>query len=141
MMSNEEIARIFDDVADVLEITGENFFRLRAYRNAARAVRDFPAQVARLPAERFAQIPGFGADLSAKLATIIATGDLPLRIELMRNFPRGLLELKNLPAFGPKRIKLVADRLQVRNRDDLKRAIHAGQLRTIRGFGPKLEER
>ncbi len=141
MLRNDEIAHIFDDVADMLEIGGENFFRVRAYRNAARAVRDFPAPVAELPRERLKEIPGFGADLSAKLATIVATGDLPVRIELMRTFPKGLLELKNLPALGPKRIKLLADRLRVRNRDDLKRAIEAGQLRSISGFGPKMEER
>jgi DNA polymerase (family 10) len=141
MMRNEEIARIFDDVADMLEISGENFFRVRAYRNAARTVRDFPAPVADLARDRFKEIPGFGADLAAKLATILDTGDLPIRVELMRTFPSGLLELKNLPALGPKRIKLLADRLHIRNRDDLKRAIEAGQLRTIRGFGAKMEER
>jgi DNA polymerase (family 10) len=141
MMRNEEIAHVFDDVADMLEIGGENFFRVRAYRNAARAVRDFPAAVAELAHHRFREIPGFGADLSDKLATILDTGDLPIRIELMRSFPIGLLELKNLPALGPKRIKLLADRLHVRNRDDLKRAIEAGQLRTIHGFGPKMEQR
>ena len=58
----------------------------------------------------------------------------------MRTFPSGLLELKNLPALGPKRIKLLADRLHIRNRDDLKRAIEAGQLRTIGGFGAKMEK-
>jgi DNA polymerase (family 10) len=141
MMRNEEIARIFDDVADMLEIGGQNFFRVRAYRNAARAVRDFPAPVAELERDRFEEIPGFGADLAAKLETILDTGDLPLRIELTHTFPRGLLELKNLPVLGPKRIKLLADRLHIRNRDDLKRAIEAGQLRTIRGFGPKMEQR
>jgi DNA polymerase (family 10) len=141
MMHNEEIARVFDNVADMLEIAGENFFRVRAYRNAARAVRDFPAPVAEVARERFREIPGFGADLADKLATILDTGDLPIRIELMRTFPSGLLELKNLPALGPKRIKLLADRLHVRNRDDLKRAVEAGQLRTIRGFGAKMEER
>jgi DNA polymerase (family X) len=141
MMRNEEIARIFDDVADMLEIGGENFFRVRAYRNAARTVRDFPAPIADLARDRFKEIPGFGADLAAKLATILDTGDLPIRIELMRTFPSGLLELKNLPALGPKRIKLLADRLHIRNRDDLKRAIEAGQLRTIRGFGAKMEEK
>ena len=140
-MRNEEIGRIFDDVADMLEIGGENFFRVRAYRNAARAVRDFPAPVADLARDRFKEIPGFGADLAAKLANILDTGDLPIRIELMRTFPSGLLELKNLPALGPKQIKLLADRLQIRNRDDLKKAIQAGQLRTIRGFGAKMEER
>ena len=141
MMRNEEIARIFDDVADMLEIGGENFFRVRAYRNAARTVRDFPAPVADLARDRFKEIPGFGPDLSSKLATILDTGDLPIRTELMRTFPTGLLELKNLPALGPKRIKLLADRLHIRNRDDLKRAIEAGQLRMIRGFGAKMEEK
>src|SRR6516165_9587307 len=141
MMRNEEIARIFDDVADMLEISGENFFRVRAYRNAARTVRDFPAPIVDLARDRFKEIPGFGADLAAKLAIILDTGDLPIRVELMRTFPSGLLELKNLPALGPKRIKLLADRLHIRNRDDLKRAIEAGQLRTIRGFGAKMEER
>src|SRR5690242_10020426 len=115
MMRNEEIAHIFDDVADMLEIGGENFFRVRAYRNAARAVRDFPAPVAELARHKFKEIPGFGADLSSKLATILDTGDLPIRGELMRTFPSGLLELKNLPGLGPKRIKLVADRLHIHN--------------------------
>jgi DNA polymerase (family X) len=140
-MQNAEIAKVFDEVADMLEIGGENFFRVRAYRNAARAIRDFAAPVAELPRERFKEIPGFGADLAAKLTTLLETGDLPIRLELMRTVPAGLLELKNLPALGPKRIKLLADRLRVRDRHDLKRAIEAGQLRTIRGFGPKMEER
>jgi DNA polymerase (family X) len=140
-MRNEEIAHIFDDVADMLEIGGENFFRVRAYRNAARAVRDYPAPLADLSRERFREIPGFGADLATKLTTILDTGDLPMRIELMRTFPSGLLELKNLPSLGPKRIRLLAERLHIRDRDDLKRAIEAGQLRTIRGFGAKIEER
>jgi DNA polymerase (family X) len=140
-MRNDEIAHIFDDVADMLEIGGENFFRVRAYRNAARAVRDFPSPVADLKRDRLEEIPGFGADLAAKLATILDTGDLPIRIDLMREFPAGLLALKDLPGLGPKRIKLLADRLHIRNRDDLKRAIQAGQLRTIRGFGAKMEQR
>ena len=141
MMRNEEIARIFDDVADMLEIGGENFFRVRAYRNAARAVRDFPAPLAEVGRDHFKEIPGFGADLAAKLGTILDRGDLPIRLELMRTFPPGLLELKNLPVLGPKRIKLLAERLNIRNRDDLKRAIEAGQLRMIRGFGVKMEGR
>jgi DNA polymerase (family X) len=68
-MRNEEIARIFDDVADMLEIDGANFFRVRAYRNAARAVRDFPAPMDELARDRFEQLPGFGADLADKLST------------------------------------------------------------------------
>ena len=139
-MRNEEIARLFDDVADMLEIGGENFFRVRAYRNAARAVRDYPSSVADLAHDRFKEISGVGSDLAAKLSIIIDTGELPIRDELIRTFPVGLLELKNLPALGPKRIKLLADRLHIRNRNDLKRAVEAGQLRTIRGFGARMEE-
>jgi DNA polymerase (family 10) len=141
MMQNEEIAGIFDDVADMLEIGGENFFRVRAYRNAARAVRDFPVAIGDLPRDRFREIPGFGADLASKLAVLLETGDLPIRIELMRTFPIELRELKHLPGLGPKRIKLLADRLGIRNREELKHAIEAGLLRTIHGFGARMEER
>jgi len=109
-MQNEEVAAIFDDVADMLEIGGENFFRVRAYRNAARAVRDFPVAIVDLPRDRFREIPGFGADLASKLAGLLETGDLPIRTDLMRSFPIGLRELKHLSGLGPKRIKLLADR-------------------------------
>jgi DNA polymerase (family 10) len=139
-MQNEDIAAIFDDVADMLEIGGENFFRVRAYRNAARAVRDFPVAIGDLSRDRFREIPGFGTDLASKLAVLLETGDLPIRTELMRTFPIGLLELKQLPGLGPKRIKLLADRLGIRNRDELKQAVEAGLLRTIRGFGARMEE-
>jgi len=140
-MRNEEIASAFDDIADMLEIGGENFFRVRAYRNGARAVRDFPAPIADLPRGRLKEIPGIGADLAAKIATMLDTGDLPMRTELMRTFPPGLLALKDLPGLGPKRIRILADQLRIRGRDDLKRAIEAGQLRTIRGFGAATERR
>jgi DNA polymerase (family 10) len=140
-MRNDEIAKAFEDVADTLEIGGENFFRTRAYRNAARAVRDFPAPIADLPRDRLKEIPGIGADLSSKIATMLDTGELAIRNELMRTFPAGLLALKDLPGLGPKRIRVLADQLRIRNRDDLKRAIETGQLRTIRGFGAATERR
>ncbi|HXZ87948.1 MAG TPA: DNA polymerase/3'-5' exonuclease PolX [Candidatus Binataceae bacterium] len=140
-MRNDEIASVFDEIADMLELGGENFFRVRAYRNAARTVRDYPEQVAALSREKLDEIPGIGADLADKIATLAATGDLPLRAELKGSFPAGLLDLRNVGGLGPKRIRLLAERLHIRNREDLRRAAEAGQLRTIRGFGPKLEER
>jgi DNA polymerase (family X) len=140
-MRNDEIAGVFDEIADMLELGGENFFRVRAYRNAARTVRDYPEQVAALSREKLDEIPGIGADLADKIATLAATGDLPMRAELKRSFPAGLLDLRNVGGLGPKRIRLLAERLHIRNREDLRRAAEAGQLRTIRGFGPKLEER
>lgn len=140
-MQNDEIAKVLDEIADVLEIGGENFFRVRAYRNAARAIHDTPSQLTDLPRDELKQLPGIGTDLAGKLATLLDTGELPLHKELLRRFPAGLLELRNVGGLGPKRIKLLADRLNIRNREDLGRAVEAGLLRTIRGFGPKMEER
>src|SRR5216684_1414406 len=140
-MQNEEIAKVLDEIADILEIGGENFFRVRAYRNAARAIHDTPAQLIDLPREELKKLPGIGTDLAGKLATLLDTGELPLHTELLHRFPAGLLELRNVGGLGPKRIKLLADRLNIRNREDLRRAVEAGLLRTIRGFGPKMEER
>ena len=140
-MQNEEIAKVFDDIADTLEIAGENFFRVRAYRNAARAIRDQPVAVAELSKEAIDKIPGIGADLAEKIATVVSTGDLPMRRELASKFPPELLELTHVPGLGPKRVKQLADELHIRNRDDLARAVRAGAIRTIRGFGPKIEER
>ncbi len=91
--------------------SGENFFRVRAYRNAARAIHDQPLQVAELTLKQIDQIPGIGADLAGKITTLIKTGDLPLHRELARKFPRELLELREIPGLGPKRIKLLMDRL------------------------------
>jgi DNA polymerase (family X) len=139
-LRNDQIAGVFDEIADMLELGGENFFRVRAYRNAARAVRDYPEQVAALPPEKLSGIPGIGADLSQKIATLADTGDLPMRTELRRNFPAGLLDLRNVAGLGPKRIRILAEQLHVRNRDDLRHAAEAGQVRTIRGFGPKIED-
>ena len=141
MMQNDEIARELDEIGDMLELSGENFFRVRAYHNAARAIRDQPVAVAELSPEEIDDIPGIGADLAGKIATFIETGDLPLHRELAAKFPKELLELRNIPGLGPKRVKVLADLLHIHGREDLERAVKAGKLRTIRGFGEKSEQR
>ncbi|HEY9158944.1 DNA polymerase/3'-5' exonuclease PolX [Candidatus Binatus sp.] len=140
-MENDDVANVLDQTADMLELAGENFFRVRAYRNAARAIRDQPAQVAGLTEEQIDEIPGIGADLAGKITTIVKTGDLPLHHELAAKFPPQLLELKDIPGLGPKRLKLLIDFLQIRDRGDLERAVKSGAIRKIRGFGPKIEDR
>jgi DNA polymerase (family 10) len=140
-MQNEEIAKVLDEIGDMLEIEGENFFRVRAYRNAARSVRDQPVPVAELSSEQLDDIPGIGADLAGKITTLIKTGELPLHRELAEKFPPALLELRDIPGLGPKRLKLLIDRLHIEGRDDLEREIRAGKLRKLRGFGAKIEER
>ena len=140
-MENDEVANVLDQTANMLELAGENFFRVRAYRNAARAIRDQTAQVASLSKEQIDEIPGIGADLAGKITTIIQTGDLPLHRELASKFPPQLLELRDIPGLGPKRLKLLIDLMQIRGRDDLEKAVKSGTIRKIPGFGPKIEDR
>ncbi|HVN89710.1 MAG TPA: DNA polymerase/3'-5' exonuclease PolX [Candidatus Binataceae bacterium] len=140
-MDNEEIAKVLDETADMLEVAGENFFRVRAYRNAARAIRDQTGKVAEMTREQIDAIPGIGADLAEKISSIGATGEFALHREMATQFPPELLELRYIPGLGPKRLKILVDRLHIRDRDDLRRAITSGHLRQIRGFGAKIEER
>jgi len=141
MIQNEEIAKVLEEIGDMLEIGGENFFRVRAYRNAARSVRDQPVPVAQLSLEQLDEIPGIGADLAEKISTLIKTGGLPLHRELSGKFPAALRELRDIPGLGPKRLKVLIDRLHIKDRDDLEREARAGKLRRIRGFGAKTEEK
>jgi len=140
-MENDEVAKVLDETADMLEVAGENFFRVRAYRNAAQAIRDQAVQVAGLSKEQIDEIPGIGADLAGKITTIVKTGGLPLHHELASKFPPQLLELRDIPGLGPKRLKLLIDHLQIRDRDDLEKAVKSEAIRKIRGFGPKIEDR
>lgn len=139
-MQNAEIARFLSEIADILELTGENFFRVRAYRNAARAVLDHPADFEKLPPEQMEEVPGIGKDLAGKIDLLIKTGDLPLHRELCKQVPPGMIALMNLPALGPKRVKQLHDELNVEDLASLKKAIDSGALQTIRGFGPKMED-
>jgi len=140
-MENDEVAKVLDETADMLEVAGENFFRVRAYRNAAQAIRDQTVRVADLTQEQIDEIPGIGTDLAEKIRGVATTGDLPLHRELATKFPPRLLGLRDIPGLGPKRLKLLIDRLHIRDRDDLERAVKSERLREIRGFGPKIEER
>ena len=140
-MDNYEVATVLDETADMLEVAGENFFRVRAYRNAARSIRDQTAQVADLSEEQIDEIPGIGADLAKKITAITKTGDMSVHHELASKFPPQLLELKDIPGLGPKRLKLLMDLLHIRDRGDLEGAVKSEALQKIRGFGPKIEER
>ena len=140
-MQNGEIGRVLNEIADMLEITGENFFRVRAYRNAARAVWDYPATFAELSIEKMSEVAGIGKDLSAKIETLVKTGELALHRELSAKVPPGVLALMHLPGLGPKRVKQISEQLAIQDLTQLRTALEAGALRTIRGFGPKMEEK
>src|SRR5438094_7382201 len=143
-MQNPDIARVFDEVADLLEIQDANPFRVRAYRNAARTIRDFPEPVAervRSGGKDLTDIPGIGDDLAEKITEIVTGGVLPLQQQLARKLPAGLLDLLRIPGLGPKRVKLLYKKLKVKSAADLAKALDAGKVQKLKGFGPKMEEK
>jgi DNA polymerase (family 10) len=138
---NSDVADIFTRVADFLDIKGENQFRIRAYRNAARAVGSLSKGVSDMVAqgEDLTQFPGIGQDLAAKITEIVRTGKLKMLQDLERELPAGLGDLMKIPGLGPKRIKLLFSTQGIRSIDDLRRAAEGKKLRDIPGFGEKTE--
>jgi DNA polymerase (family 10) len=142
-IQNAEIAAMFDQTAELLEIEGANPFRVRAYRRAARTIENLPQSVASLIAagEDLSELPGIGKDLAGKIAGIVASGRFDVLQSLKRKLPGDLAAMAALPGLGPKRIKLLYDRLHVRTLEDLRRAARAGRLSELRGFGSKPEQK
>ena len=142
-VQNAEIAAIFDQTADLLEIKGENPFRVRAYRRAARTVEGLPQSVrGMLAAEAdLSELPGIGKDLAGKIAAICDTGHFDLLEQLKKKLPGELGEMAALPGLGPKRIKLLYSKLHVRTLADLRQAVKAGRLHRTKGFGAAIEKK
>lgn len=143
-MQNADIARQLDEVADLLEISAANPFRVRAYRNAARTVRDHPDpldELVRGGEFDLTDLPGIGSGIASEITALVNTGLLPQRKELAATIPPGLLELLRIPGLGPKRVKLFHDKLKVNTVADLRRALEAGKIAKLGGFGPKMLEK
>lgn len=138
---NAEVARLFRELADVLELQGANPFRVRAYRNAARTVEGLPGPAAARTAAELAELPGIGADLAGKIVEAAGTGRLAALESIEARFPKGLLALLQLPGLGPKRIQALHRRLHVTTVDQLDVALRHGRVRRLPGFGPRLEGR
>lgn len=141
-IQNAEIAALFDQAAELLEIEGENPFRIRAYRRAARIVEALPKSAAAMlrAGEDLSELPGIGADLAGKIAAIVETGKFDLLESLKRELPGELGDIMAIPGLGPKRVKTLFDKLGVRTLEDLRRAAQKGRLQELRGFGAKLEQ-
>src|SRR5436309_10420716 len=143
-MQNAEIARLLGEVADLLEISAGNPFKVRAYRNAARTVADHPDPLSELVKEEtfdLTDLPGIGGSIAKEITALLETGTLPQRQQLVATIPPGLLDLLRIPGLGPKRVKLFHDELKVNSVADLKRALDAGKIAKLGGFGPKLLEK
>src|SRR5512144_82122 len=142
-VQNAEIAAMFDQTADLLEIKGENQFRVRAYRRAARTIEGLSQSARSLlsAGTDLSELPGIGKDLAGKIGDIVHTGHFALLDSLKKELPGQLGEIAALPGLGPKRVKLLYDKLKVRTLDDLRRIIKSGRLHEIRGFGPTIEKK
>ena len=134
---------MFDQAAELLEIQGENQFRVRAYRRAARVIEGLPQSVKGLLSAGcdLSELPGIGKDLAGKIAEIVETGHFKLLDQLKKKLPGELGDIAALPGLGPKRVKLLHDKLKVSTFDDLRHVVRTGRLHEIRGFGPTIERK
>lgn len=140
---NAEIARIFNQVADLLEIGDGNPFRVRAYRRAARTVEDQSQSLAAMIADEqdLSELPGIGEDLAGKIAEIVATGSLKLLAGLEAETPGALTELLEIAQLGPKRVGSLYRELGIEDLADLEEAARDGRIRDLEGFGEILEKK
>lgn len=140
--SNADIARLFNRLADLLEIDDANPFRVRAYRNAARTIRAQTRGMADMVArdEDLSRLPDIGDDIAAKIETIVESGRLPDLEEIETRVPGELSDMMHIEGLGPKRVKTLYEELQISGLDDLEQAARAGRIRALSGFGRKTEE-
>lgn len=139
MFDNVAIAGILTEIADLLEIKGENPFKIRAYRNAADVVATCPDKVAGLDTKSLLTLPGIGKDIAGRIRELIETGQTQVHQELLAEFPATLLELTRLQGVGPKTVAVLYRTLRIATLDDLEAAAKSGRLRELRGMGAKKE--
>ena len=142
-MENIQIAKTFEEVADLLEIQGANPFRVRAYRTAARTIGTLGAPVETMlknDAHALEELPGIGADLAGKICRMCRTGELPLLTQLARKTPESLVAMLRIPGVGPKRAELIYKKLHVKTLAQLEKAARAGRLSELRGMGKTIEQ-
>ncbi len=142
-MTNAHIASVFEQLADLLEFKGDNPFRVRAYRNAARAIRGLGESLATIVAvdpQRLLEIDGIGQAVADKSVILVQTGRLPQLDELLVEIPESVLAMLRIPGVGPKKAAALFHELGLRTLDELQAACAAGRVRELKGFGVKTEQ-
>jgi len=139
---NRDISRIFNLIADYLEVKGENIYRVRAYRNAARTVEDFSKSIEEMikKDESFKDLPGIGKDLEEKIKTIVEEKNSPMLENLKQEIPVDVEQLLKVEGLGPKKVKKLYEELDIKDIKDLQNAVKDKKIRTLEGFGKKTEE-
>jgi DNA polymerase (family 10) len=139
--SNTDIAKVFDEIADLLEIQDENAFRIRAYRNAARSIEGLGESAGEMldKGEDLTELPGIGKDLAAKIREIVDTGTCAALEKLQQQLPPTISTLLQIPGLGPKRVQALYRGLDISTPEQLYAAARDGNIRQVEGFGNKTE--
>ena len=140
-MDRKEVAAALREIGLLLELSGENPFRCRAYERAARSIENAEEEVGKLVAEsRLTDLDGVGKKIAEKVATLVGTGGLPYLENLRSKLPSGLLDMVRIPGMGPKKAMVVHKELGVATLHELSEAARSGQLQKLKGFGRRTEE-
>ena len=139
-LDNRAVARTLSEIADLLELRGDNPFKIRAYRNAVDIVSHAAEQVAGLDEAALRAWNGIGKDLAGRIREIALTGDCAIRQELLTEFPATLLDVLRLQGVGPKTVAVLYRELRIKSLDDLSAAAKAGRIRGVKGMGAKKEQ-
>jgi DNA polymerase (family 10) len=141
LLTNGQLAQVFHDIGDLLEVKGELVFKTVAYHRAADAIGRSPFEVSRAYREgKPPDIPGVGKSMATLLAELATSGRSEYRERLLAEFPTTLLEMLRLPGVGPKTVRLIYNELGVKTVDELKAAVEAKRIRTLRGLSARTEE-
>ena len=140
-MRNAEIAEAFEELAGLYELDGAVVYRVTAYRNAAKAIREAGVSVAEMARQdRVVELSGVGKTIAEKIDALLETGSIPSADKLKARIPAGLIAITRIPGLGPKRAKLLHDELGITSLDELRDAAEQGRLKDVPGFGAKAEE-
>ena len=141
-MDNKDVAQILNEIALLLELSGENLFKIKAYAEGARIIEAQGSPVSELVRSgTLSQIKGIGKTLSLQITQLIQDGTIPLLQELKATFPEGVREMLRVPGLGPKKVKELFEKLGIKSIGELEYACHENRLLTLPGFGPKSQEK
>jgi len=143
MLTNAQIAAIYEEMADILEFQGENQFRVRAYRNGARAIRELGESVAAIvndDPKRLVKFDDIGKTIAEKSEVLVKTGELPQLIKLRKEVPASVLAMMRIPGLGPKKAAVLFKELGVTSLEELRVACEQEKVRELKGFAAKTEQ-
>ncbi|MFO7924511.1 MAG: DNA polymerase/3'-5' exonuclease PolX [Bacteroidales bacterium] len=139
---NKEIAKILNEIADLLDIKGENQFRIRSYRNAARTISGLTENITQIKGgkKKIKSLPGIGESIAEKIEEIANTGRISQLDELKKEIPESLVDIMKLEQMGPQRTKILNEKLNIQSIKDLEKAAKEGEIEKLEGFGKKTSE-